>query len=46
MKKKSKIRNAHSVAAKKRKAGKIKSKKDKRVNGKNLQTEFLKEATE
>lgn len=46
MKKKSiakKTRNAYAVNAKKRKAGKIKNKKDKRKNGKNIQKELLKD---
>lgn len=41
-----KIRNAFTIAAKKRKAGKIKARKNKRKNGKNKQREFLKEAME
>jgi len=41
-----KIRNPYAPLAKKRKSGKIRSKKDKRRNGKNKQQEFLKEANE
>ncbi len=41
---KSKPRNPYAVPAKKRKAGKMKSKEAKRQNGKNKQTEILKEA--
>lgn len=38
-----KPRNPFAPLAKKRKAGKIKSRKDKRKNGKNKQREILKE---
>jgi len=44
MKTASKPRNAFAVAAKRKKAGKIKPRKDKRKNGKNKQQEMLKEA--
>jgi hypothetical protein len=40
---KKKIRNPFAINAKKRKAGKIRSKKEKRQNGKNEQQELLKE---
>lgn len=43
MKKQKKIRNPFVLPAKKRKAGKIRSKKDKRKNGKNKQQEYLNE---
>jgi hypothetical protein len=46
MKKPKKTRNAFAIPAKKRKAGKLRSKKDKRKNGKNKQKELLKEAEE
>lgn len=36
-------RNGFAIAAKKRKAGEIRSKKNKRKNGKNKQTEYLSE---
>lgn len=36
-------RNGFAIPAKSRKAGKIRSKKDKRKNGKNKQAEYLKE---
>jgi hypothetical protein len=38
-----KTRNPFAITAKKRKAGKHRSKKDKRKNGKNKQAELLKE---
>jgi hypothetical protein len=37
-------RNGFAIVAKKRKAGEIRSKKDKRQNSKNKQQEYLKEA--
>jgi len=37
-------RNPHAISAKKRRAGKMRSKKDKRSNNKNEQLELLKEA--
>lgn len=37
-------RNGFAIAAKKRKAGEIRSKKDKRKNGKNKQAQYLSEA--
>jgi hypothetical protein len=43
MKKPIKQRNAYALLAKKRKSGKIRSRKEKRKNGKNKQQEFLKE---
>jgi len=44
MKKKiSSTRNGFAIPAKKRKAGEIRSKKDKRKNGKNKQVEYLSE---
>lgn len=46
MKKKKKIRNAHAISALSRKSGKMRSKKDKRKNGKNKQTEILSENDE
>jgi len=39
-------RNPFTIPAKKRKAGKMRPKKDKRSNGKNKQAELLKEAEE
>jgi len=36
-------RNGFAIPAKKRKAGEIRSKKEKRQNGKNKQQEYLKE---
>lgn len=42
-KKKAKIRNAHAVAAKTRKGGRVKNKSDKRKNGKNKFKEYLNE---
>ena len=41
--KKSAKRNAYAIAAKTRKAGAIKNKKDKRKNNKNKQQEYLSE---
>jgi hypothetical protein len=46
MKKKTSARNAYALLAKKRKGGKMRSKSEKRQNGKNKQKEFLKEAEE
>lgn len=43
-KKTSSIRNGFAISAKKRKAGEIRSKKDKRKNGKNKQHEYLSES--
>jgi len=43
---KNKIRSAAIIAAKKRKAGAHKPKKNKRANGKNKQQEILKEKEE
>jgi hypothetical protein len=40
-----KKRNAFSIAAKRRKAGKITKRSVKRTNGKNKQTQYLEEAT-
>lgn len=37
-------RNSFAIPAKKRKAGEIRSKKDKRKNGKNKQQEYLSES--
>ena len=37
-------RNPYTIPAKKRKAGKMRSKKNRRKSGKNKQTELLKEA--
>jgi len=45
MKKPTPIRNAYVIPAKTRKAGKIRSKKDKRQNGKNKQIQYLEEAS-
>lgn len=42
-KKKQKERNPFAIPAKARKAGKMRSKKEKRQNGKNKQQEYLKE---
>jgi hypothetical protein len=42
-KKTTSTRNGFAIVAKKRKAGVIRSKKDKRKNGKNKQTEYLSE---
>ena len=42
-KKTNSTRNSFAIPAKKRKAGEIRSKKDKRTNGKNKQTEYLSE---
>ncbi len=46
MKKNASSRNAYALLAKKRKAGKIRPKSEKRQNGKNKQREFLKEVDE
>lgn len=46
MKKNTTPRNAFAILAKKRKAGVVRSKKDKRQNGKNKQKEFLSENEE
>jgi hypothetical protein len=46
MKKNSTPRNPYAVLAKKRKAGEIRSKKEKRKNGKNKQKEYLSEKEE
>jgi hypothetical protein len=46
MKTDKKIRNPYVIPAKSRKAGKHKDKKSRRKNGKNKQTELLKEAEE
>jgi hypothetical protein len=45
MKNKTTTRNAFSIAAKRRKAGKITKRSVKRANGKNKQTQYLEEAT-
>ena len=46
MKKKTTPRNPYAILAKKRKAGEIRPKKEKRKNGKNKQREFLSENEE
>jgi hypothetical protein len=44
--KKKKTRNAFTIQAKQRKAGKIKARNKKRLNGKNKQQELMKENAE
>jgi len=46
MKKNSTTRNPYAILAKKRKAGEIRPKKEKRKNGKNKQKEYLSENEE